>query len=357
MTEPEQEQARAPALATRPGEPTDDLAEFLEAIPTEARVDVWRWSDEVGDYGFLGRLDASMAGLEQLAKRYGGGRYKVRVNRPKIEPDGTVSGSYVYGGQRQFYIDAAAREKPAEPGSNVGRLLEGGIVQLMQLQTEALKSIVGHGSRDITADLLKAILERDRPAAEGSLDTALKLVEFLDRTRTQGGDWTEQLEKTLSVIRELGAGGEGGDGALGRIADRYIKLVERMDERERAADRLAPGRGVPAAGPAWLHLFAPHLPLLVNAANGGGDPRVYAEVILDRAGDRLDVLKAMAQDADGTLAALPEAAQRVGPWFRRLLTELDYLIEENAPTPEGDHDDHDHPVGGPGDTGDPGGDA
>lgn len=322
-------------------------AEDIESVyaqidDEEATVTVKRRDpDDAKVWQYLTRMPARLFSLEQIKAEYGGGEYKAQAFDKR--------GKIVAGGPKLFHIDKAFKPKvtaaTAGPSDN-------GAPRAVSPDVAALSARL---------DQLTALLTAQNSSKE-TLDMAIRMATVMAGGSNRAGLSPESVLGILKTGVELrdrfagegdggGGGGEeegGGDmfgSALRELVRPVARLLESEVERRAQTRRLpaAPTSGAqqptqpatreePVAGNAapWLRQLAPWIPQLLSLAREGANPRLYAEVVLDRMDRSLTAatIAAVEEAARGDdfvpniMAALPPACQQHGEWFRTLATEL-----------------------------------
>lgn len=325
------------------------LAELMSSVPADSRVELFRFRDDHG-WAYLTRMAVEGFDLDAVARKHGGGRYRIRVYGPN------ELGRIVPRGSRVFTIDPSIPPPPKEEPKSAGTasIVESGILQMMQVQTEMIRVLADR--KDSTPELLKVIVDAVkqpvREKGEDAYDVALKIVQLLNSKKESGTDLDTLLglvERIRGMAEEMGGEG-GGGGSLMKLAESVGKVVDRAIESEKVKGGRVPASVIPlpAGGPmAALRPLLAHLPLVLEAARAGSDPTLYAELLWDRVSDEmLPQLMPVLTDAeypDNVVRVLPAPAQPYVPWLRRMFVEVKRIAEEES---EESVDDNEYPIGG-----------
>ena len=322
----------------------ESLGEFLGRVgPGAEGVKLYRRESD-GKYAYLTTLPLDGFSEEGVKELMGGGKYQARL------VDG--GGKFIPGGSRVFRIAGRPKllpedEPPAAPGAEPFNLE---LLRLMmergqQGQGNPMELAVGMTTAMMAAitPLIAALAER-RPAAEGN----------------PMGDYLNLFMKAHELGRDSAPGEAGGyDAIIRNLGGPVLNLLGQSVQADRAR-MLSPGEGDPNTGaqvgeaapapevPPWVAAVAPWVPMLLKVAREGKNPELYAELVLDHAGEHLLPLLD-GQGAAGTANALlhyfPDL-RTVEPWTRQLVQALDTLTaggEDGAP--EGAEDGSANPDG------------
>lgn len=317
-TEAPPDGALAPRQAvSHPDELDDDVDRILAELGESASsVSVSRESDEKpGRFDFLTRLPAPEFSAEAIARDYGGGYYRIIITDATQGPLNPV----------YFSVDKRI----------VGRAFSANRPATTSHDDATFKDKV----LDIL--LMRALQPQQQPTSETStLDMALRIAELFKGNN--GGNTVELLTVMLGAATEMAKNMNPPEGLAG-VASTMVPMMEKLlaSQQPAPAVRRIPARTeviaapvvqppptptaepvdvspkvVGAIFPKWLEPFKPFAPMLVNLADGGADPRLYTEVILDLLNSNEDAFKSAvtAMEAgkllDDVLNAVPAMKER-----------------------------------------------
>lgn len=289
-----------------------------------------------GQLAMLDVMSVADFSIERVMQDWGGGRYIATAfkNQAKM-------------GQVQFEIDETIPKRTpvkeiAQPQAAVtvqGQASEDPRIAALERSIQS--------SNDLIKVMITAMVAKQGNGGDNALETGLKIAEMITaRTPAAEKPSFSDLKDIFIAGIEAKAAAEGGgeEGylpVLKAFADPISKVLNAALTRDRGT--MAAGsvpvpvrQPSPAAAPpqlppglAWLVHLQPHLPTLLNWAQEGKDPELYAEVILDNIspGGQMEIAQA-AQDPEfvsKTLAALPMFTP-FSAWATAVLTNMKDLL-------------------------------
>jgi hypothetical protein len=381
------------------------IEETTSANPRTPEAIVYKLDPDSGEERWVCKVASSLISNEWLAKRYGGGKYRVQHRKP----NGT--GKMVYAQQETYTIDASVRpEAMSAPvmngdgtpagggGSRIDAIMEAGVMSLIQqmqnantTQMELVRSIVAERSGPkgpnfteiLTA--LSPIIAAIVPALTNRPDVMTQAREIAElaakNNGAQGGlkDFIGAFKEMMEVKELLGGGGGGDDRPTGErlleaaipkfmeIADRYAQnappapVVQApgavVQPRPMQATLPAGASPQPQEGPVvWTVFVNRRVPHWVMLAQRDKNPSLYAELEIDNMppmfmGQLREFL--MRDDAvDLVLGMYPQLAQ-YEHWAREFFEEITKLVlgEDDEEEFDGGEDDEQIEASGSGDGG------
>jgi len=252
----------------------DDGDSFdLSDLPADAKTEVRRLNPDTGNFALVGILPGPSS-WETVARKWGGGMYKVTVKR-----DGR------FGRQRTFEIDSAVWP----PG---GVVSAAGAARGAEnpLTVDADRATLQALAADL-AELRRSVSSRGADlGGGGGLKDLLEMVKMLRQAET--GTTATGILDTLKMGIELGKGAVGGAGegrgladVVAEIGPQLLKLVGDRNtmafeaEKMRRASGPQSARKVPTDdGRRWIVV---QLQKLVDASRAGVDPADAADSASD----------------------------------------------------------------------------
>lgn len=292
----------------------EQLDDALDRLPNGAVCKVYRYADD-GTKEYVAQCAPEEATEEQLARRLGGGKYHLVFWGPKTAD--RRSGYYGSSTVRiaALATPATAVTAPGAPsfGDQVSKVMESGLVNLMQMQTAMLQQVqrpqVDWTERlpailTAVGTVVGALAPFFKQREGSSLGEAERLAELLAKARAPSSS-LEDMQKLVLFLRELreeagssGGGGGGGDdegaGAMWRTLEKVGgPLVQKLLEAAPGGAPPAPGAALPpgASGngtsatppeghmPDEYRVLMQHLPSLVQWSHQGRNPDWVAETL------------------------------------------------------------------------------
>lgn len=347
----------------------EDLAadrDMVDELKTLAGDDGVKWTvhkiaTKPGDKsGWCADYQTGELSLQGIRDTFGGGRYKIRGTR-------LSGGQYVASRTLEIVDMPKAEIAPgAQGGQDIAAILAavkpGTDAGMMPLLLEMIKS----NTQQMTA-LFQGM--NNRPAEKQT--SAMELVTLIKALQPDKGDeksGVDMLLEGLRLGRELGGGGGGADWMdLARTGLEAIKpAIEAQAQARGAAPAALPApvqaalpNPHPAAAPAppgqpqpagadpmiqQLNWLRSQVNLLVgqaakHAAGKGGDPELYAEIMLDNLPAFITpealLERISAPDALTQLASIDARVNQFVPWFTQFRQAvMDFFIEDETPGEE-----------------------
>lgn len=252
--------------------PDDELPPDLGTVLAELGEDVTRvvLYRRAGNQPqkYVGSLDASECTLDEIARRFGGGKYLARF-----------ASTRGFLGARTFYIDESI--KPAASGSPV----EVGTYTPLQMMERMVDKLADR------LDRIQAAPQKDPVELAVSLIGALAPV----FAKTAGGGGSDPLE-AIRLGVELAEGRAPSDGGyLPVIREIGVPLVRALDRMSGVRPNPAPaalpkpttpappvatpGEGKSVAVPQWIATIHPFLPTILRYAEMKADPELVAAAV------------------------------------------------------------------------------
>lgn len=318
----------------------DRRVEALPLFPDVEGVDhlvVYRLEPQE-DEGHIGQAEPTIT-EEGLKAKYGGGKYRLT---PRDAGSQYVNGKGVrtvkLGGEPVWSNDIARRKymkahgmedpRPAPPaGERQPSMMEMMLfmeksserVRLEAREQAALREREAGAAHERQLALVKADAERrekelqlqreqmatqlaaERQRDQQFMQTMISIVKGEARAAASGGDTLEQAGKLVSLMRELGGGGEGG------AEDPMANLTRNLPAIMQQLRLMSPG-AAPAAG---AKRPAGPEPLTIEGPLGAEANKVFGE-IAKRGGDPSAVFAQVLQELRRRLAAAPAPAATNG---------------------------------------------
>lgn len=186
------------------------LAEFTE---TDGKVEIYRLKDNT--YAKIGTYPAKEWGnsLESVAKKFGGGTYKIRLRAP----DGTIGGETIVTFDEEAYPKPSQR--PVEPAANPMELFklmqereeknQDKFMVMMSTMMSTLANTIGQKSNMISnmndlAHFKQLFADKDKPAPEPE-EKVMKLLEMFQTgmefgAKNSGGDSEPSIMSMLAKV-------------------------------------------------------------------------------------------------------------------------------------------------------------
>lgn len=349
---------------------------------------IYRKDAETGEERWLAKVATSLVSHEWLAKKFGGGEYRVQHRKPN------ATGKMVYGGQDTIKIDPSVKPEvavviapdgsPVAPGSSrIDAIMEAGVMSLIQqmqnantTQMELVRSIVAERSNAKPGTDWVAVLTALSPIVAGliplltnrpdTMTQAREIAELATKNQgAQGGlkDFIGAMKEMLEVRDLLGGGGDDdrstGERLLESALPKFMELAERYAGN---AGAVAPGPVIapPVAAPAlpsgqpqpvaqqqpmnWTAFVSRAVPRWIALAQRGKDPELYAEVEVDNMPPMFMIPLRKFLSSEGAYEAMLNAFPVLKDhedWFRdffETVTEL-VLPEEETDGTEDEEED------------------
>lgn len=322
--------ATTPTKTVEEEEADQVIEEDRAENPRPAYKEVERLDPETGQPAFVGRFAVDVVTKDFLARRFGGGAYRVTTRKPK------AMGGMKFAERRTILIDPAVRPEraidgePAPRGDNgKGDFIEKMLLlqmdssaKMMAAITGAFAALAGAGRSAPTTDPLLLELVKGmmaRPVAD-PMEFATKMFTMLqDRGHV---DPLDQLKKLLEIKELVGGGGETGSGELGLIG-KGLDLVGQMivkgqPEQPAAiaarAETAPVTESLPAEPPhtaVWERPTAPMGHPAVAAPTGTVELRLWKQAVVPQLPRAIEMAQWMPPEAAAlTLWAQANEAQR-----------------------------------------------
>lgn len=363
------------------------IEETAAANPKAPEATIYRKDAETGQEKWVAKVASSIVSHEWIAKKFGGGEYRVQHRKPN------ATGKLVYGAQETYMIDPAVQpERPTlggdgvtatgAPGERREMIMDAALMGLIQQMgnnntaaLEMMRSMNQQPQREtkpldivgiITAvsSLVAAIapfFERKKDAME----TAREIAELATKNTGGGGGGVKEMIgglKELLEVKELLGGGGGDDRGPGeRLLEAALpKFMELADHyAQRTAAPAQPPAQLPAvqrpaalpagaqppseASPVWASYVARQVPRWVKLAEMDKNPSLYAELEVDNLPPMfLGMLKTFLKRDDAidlVLQAFPALAQ-YEEWSREFFAEIiDLVMGEDDDGEDSEEDD------------------
>lgn len=320
-----------------------DLAD--ENITYDIRV--YKVSEDAKEWQYLFNLEpAQVASVwQQCSREYGSGQYSVRVYQQ-------------VGRQKRLFAQTKqrilARPQPATPEQRPSDL-------------SAILAAMEANNTRMTAFMERLATRPQEPAPNalaGITDMAKAIGAIMavmpqQQQRSESGGEMKGFIQALSLVKELGMGGGGGDIAEGgpSLWGMAEKLLDKLPAIAAIAQTRPPVAVPPARPPASVRpsipqhssppkvkaqaieprpevmqsLFA-QIPFLVSRAKAGNKPETYAELLLDTYGANTVAWLATRKDLFPALAQqMPEVAT-YSVWFGKLIDGILNLVQIEGDT-------------------------
>jgi hypothetical protein len=193
------------------------LEEDRSENPRGAYKEVSRLDEITSEPAFIGRFPVDVVSAQFLAKRFGGGSYRVVTRKPNPKGPG-----HVYVERRTIKVDAAAVPPKAIDGSPLGTTSDSGFLEKMlfaqmQANTQLMQAIMTGMSAiaarpapvtPATDPILGAIITRIISQTEDKPDQIEQLTKLVSLGKMIAGggketDWMDLSKEGLSLVREL----------------------------------------------------------------------------------------------------------------------------------------------------------
>lgn len=324
-----------------PRDVADVLAELGEDVN---RVNIYR-NVKGSPQKYVGVMDVDEFSLEEVGRRWGGGRYVMRFNKTT----GGFKKAYT------FYIDDAVKPEPvAVREAREGATGMSGSFQeqlLLKLLDRPPTPAVDWSAVASTVAAVMGAMKTD-PAALFAAMTAAT-APLLSRVVENGGKGSNSKDLFDAIQLGLSMGGEKDEGYLPVIREVGVPLVralETMMAHQGATRRVLPRQpggttvDTPADNPLpeWAQQLQPYIGRVVKWASTDDDPGLWATVIAHEVPDLDAFLVANAPNPSFEMALYQHFPQ-LAPhrtWVRAFLDEFLPDAPEPAATPEaGAHGD------------------
>lgn len=312
--------------------PASELPEDVEKIMREVGEDVTkvllyrRLKGEKQSY--VATLDADEFAMDEIARRWGGGRYLARL----VGPEGILKGV-------TFYIDESLKpqSKDSLPGSNPfqDKLLERLLDRSLQPQASVDPAAIAAAIATAASSQLAAMM--------GAMAPLLGKITELASGGGKAGSPTSDLFEAINLGLSLGGKDDGIMGAVERVGVPLVKIAGdalALQSAKRGTLRrplINPPAGKPSETeaasvtanlqpgvPAWVQLVRGFVPTIVEFAARNEDPEILAiglEQQQPRVADWLDK-KVTEPDFEPTLLGAFPALEVHREWVHRFLAEF-----------------------------------
>lgn len=312
-----------------------------------------------GKGGYCGRFSSGDLSLDMIRDTWGGGKYRIR---------GTDQArKWVTGASRTVEL----MDMPKAAGATPAPITPPQDFQGLAAILAAVKPSGDANAQMMT--LLTAIVNRPPPPAppQMGIGEILALIKEM-RPESKGKDSTELLMEGIRLGRDLAGGG--GETGLMDIAARGLDMIAPIVKAQALAPKAAPRIAAPApalvlpagapetVAPGGPRSAAPAVPtaqpkevdpmfeklkwlrhqvrILIHQAARGGDPELYAAVLLDNLPDFIteeEMLERMsAPDAITQLAMLEPAVNTHAAWFEEFRQAVLGQFENDDDSPDGE---------------------
>ncbi len=265
-----------------PGEKAaeETIDEVREASPKQATATIWRLNPDTGEKRWLANAASELISEAWLAKRFGGGKYRVQHKKPN------ANNVMVYDSQDTFDIDPAVRPEeplsgavmnadgsPAGAGSRMDSILETGVIGLMQQMQNQNQITLAFVEKMMTKDdtpkgpgvveVIAAVAPLVAPLLEllkarrDPTDIALQVVEAMKPTAatpaTSATDLVNMLKEGMQLAAKMNGGGGGDEASVLGVVSEGVKTLGSIvsgiiDERRRTATNQDRATGIHATG-------------------------------------------------------------------------------------------------------------
>lgn len=342
------------------------IDEATAANPRAPESIIYRKDSESGEERWLGKVASSIVSNEYIAKRWGGGEYRVQHRKPN------ATGKMVYGSQETYKIDPSVKPEPMTTeadgtpvklggGSHIDAIMEAGVMSLITqmqnnntTQMEMVRSMMsdrGGSKLDWVAllaavsPILIAIIER----TGGKKDTVELAKEIADMSRDKSApagsmkDMLGSLKEMLEISDLMRGGGGGDDRSTGeRLLEaalpKFMEMAERMGPSPQAGGvpvapptspaQLSAGAPKPEL-PVWTTFVSKKVPQWIRLAQMDKDPELYAALEVDNMPPVFmgTLRQFMRRDdaIDLVFTAFP-ALQEYDEWAREFFDEIRALV-------------------------------
>lgn len=241
----------------------DDVQQVFDQLGDDVtKVMLYRRGRE-GKQSYVGTVDADEFDLDFIAQTYGGGRYLARL----VGNEGILKGL-------TFYIDDAVKPKPhREDGANaeVARLIERLIDKMDTPRQDPMQIAASLGA--VAATQMQTMMQMILPLLSnkgGGGAPANDILEAVQLGISLGG----KDEGYMPVIREIGIPLVK---SLQSIAGKgqHTALSTRSEVPQQPQQPQQP----PTTQPPWVAMVAPYVAKLIEFAQRGDDPGLWAAVL------------------------------------------------------------------------------
>lgn len=271
----------------------EEVFEFGEVGEDELPADILRVLDELGDQiskvavyrmtenhkqAWVGTIPADEFALDYVARRWGGGRYVARCNGP--------DGAFVKG--VTFYIDESIRPERKDEPSAFGT---DPLTKLLLDRVLAAPAAAAGNPMDLVASLAAASATQAQAMMTAMTPLLAKITELASGGGRGGDGNAADILQAVELGIGLGGKDEGYMPVIKEVGVPLVRALERMmadrgSGRHRvavergAADVAAPNVEPPApAGPAWVDVVRPYVAKLLQFAERGDEPNLWAAVL------------------------------------------------------------------------------
>ncbi len=323
-TEPEPQ----PTLISEPAQPESKLDRILKTLNGEGKIEVFKMTAgtpcKVGTY----QLDDYPDIMESIARKHGGGDYRIRFKNPR--------GEYVGQDTQSFDPDAYAKPGAALAAPAGGDLMAQLLAQ-MQAREDRLMSKIDSQQAQMNALLLEIVKAGQQGG--GHTRSAEEMLALMKMAKEMGGEKESPLGAVRDIIEAVsmlqGAGVTEAPNPINLAIDKAFQLIGPLlgawaakqagatgptPARPAALPAPAPNPALPRAQEAALPAPAPSSPIpastpaaapvatpdprlkgyaasLLQAASAGASPDRTADMVLAAiSDDEVDALHAMVDD-------------------------------------------------------------
>ena len=351
------------------------IEEATAANPKAPEATIYRKDAETGVEKWVGKVSSSIVSHEWIAKRYGGGEFRVQHRKPN------ATGKLVYGSQETYLIDPSIQPERAAPEGAAAAFVTGdpntrreaimdaalmGLINQMQSnQSAALEMMKSFADSrrsaepskplDIVAIItaVSALVGAIAPFfgnRKDAMETAKEIAELATKNAGHTGgvkDMITGLKELLEVKELLGGGGGGDDRSTGErlleaalpkfmeLADHYARSAPQPQQQPGAVVSAPRPAALPAGqpptteGPVWAAYVARQVPRWVKLAEMDKSPSLYAELEVDNLPPMfMGMLKTFLQRDDAieiVLQSFPALAA-YEQWSRDFFEEIISLV-------------------------------